>query len=184
MSHPHSIVVVSKVSFIINGLAWACNLVLPPCCQQPSSCIRYIWYAVFSFYSWCCSLWCCCLMSLSTNDLMSSWVGKLIDTWLTASPSVLWMMSSILLSWKPLYLYYWEADEHLWYLVTMVTLMEIKLWIKNQNELENWLATYLCHWSWRMHNFGHELGILIDKIVQGIIWVVRKLTDYCNCVNA
>lgn len=71
--------------------------------------------------SWCCLLWCYChhiFMYLSTNNLMSSWVGKLIDTWSNASPSVLWTMSSTFLSWKTLYLCCWEEDEHLWYLET------------------------------------------------------------------
>ena len=113
-----------QIAFTISGSAWSYNFVPPLCCQQPSSCIhcirficcvRCIRYAAFSWCSWCCSLWCCCLMSLSTNNLMSSWVGKLIDTWSTASPSVLLTMSSSLLSWKPLYLYCWEADEHLRY---------------------------------------------------------------------
>ena len=127
MSHYHFIAWVSKVSFIISGSAWPCNFALPLCCQQPSSCIWCvrlvccvccIRYAAFSYYSWCCSLWCCCLMSLSTNNLMSSRVGKPMDTWSTTSPSMLWTMSSSLLSWKPLYLYFWEANEHLWYLET------------------------------------------------------------------
>ena len=79
---------------------WACNLVLLLCCQQPSY-IHCIWYVVFNYCSWCCLLWCyCChlLMFLSRNNLMSSWVGKFVDTWSTASPSVLWMWSSYLLS--------------------------------------------------------------------------------------
>lgn len=121
MSTCHFIVRVSKVAFIINWPAWACNLVLPLCCQQPSSCIHCIWYAAFSCYSWCCSLWCCCchiLTSLSMNNLMCSWVGKSMDNWSIASPSVLWMVSSSLLSWKPLYRYYWEVDEYLGYLET------------------------------------------------------------------
>lgn len=118
MSCRHSIAGVSKVAFIINGPTWACKLVLPLCCQQPSSCIRYIWYVAFNYYSWCFSLWCCHLMSLFMNNLMSSWVGKLINTWSTASPSVLWTVSLSLLSWKPLYLYWWDADECLRYLET------------------------------------------------------------------
>lgn len=90
---------------VVASSAWSCNLAPPLCCQQPSYCIhcvRCILYDAFSYCSWCCSLWWCCLMSLSMNNLMSSWLGKLIDTWSTASPSVLWMVSSSLLSWKPL----------------------------------------------------------------------------------
>lgn len=49
---------------------------------------------------------------------MSSWVCKSIDTWSIASWNVNWTMSLSLLSWKPLYLYYREADEHLRYLET------------------------------------------------------------------
>ena len=114
MSHRHLIAWVSKVSFIISGSAWACNFVPFLRCQQPSSCIRCIRYASVNCCSWCYSLWCFFLMSLSMNILMSSWIGKLIETWSTASPSVLWMVSSSLLSWKPLYPYCWAADEHLW----------------------------------------------------------------------
>ena len=121
LSRRHLIAWVSKVAFIINGSDWACNFVRHLCCQQPSSCIRCIRYAAFSGCSWCYSSWCCCcriLMSLSTKNLMSSWVGKSIETLLNSSPSVLWTVSSNLLAWKPLCLYCWEADEHLQYLET------------------------------------------------------------------
>ncbi len=121
MLHCHFIAWVSKVAFIITGYAWSCIFALPLCCQQPSCCIHCvhcIWYASFSCYSGCFLLWLFCLMSLSMNNLMSSWVGNPMDTWSTASPSMLWTMSSSMLSWKPLYLYCWEADEHLWYLET------------------------------------------------------------------
>ena len=87
----HLIAWVSKVAFIINGSSCACNFVPPLCFQQPSSRVRCIWYAAFNFPSWCFSLWWCCfhiLMSFPMNNLMYSWVGKLIDTWLIASPSV------------------------------------------------------------------------------------------------
>lgn len=106
-SHHHIIAWVSKVAFIISGSSWACNFVLLLCCQKPSSCICRIQYASFSCYSWCCSLSCYCshiLRSLSTNNLTYSWVGNLIDTWSTSSTSVLWTVSSTMISWKPLYL--------------------------------------------------------------------------------
>ncbi len=121
MSRHHLIASVSKVAFTTSKFAWACNFVLPLCFQQPFSCVRCIQCATFNYCSSCCLLWCCyhhILMSLSMNNLMSSWVGKFIDTWLTPSPSVLWTMSLTLLSWKPLYLCCWEADEHLWYMET------------------------------------------------------------------
>ena len=117
----HLIAQVSKVSFITSGSAWACNFVPPLCCQKPSSCIHCIWYATFSCCWWCCLLWCYChhiLMSLSRNNLISSWVDKFINTWSTTSPSVLWKVYSILLSWKSLYLCWWRAYEHLRYLET------------------------------------------------------------------
>lgn len=119
--HRHLIAYVRKAAFIISGPTWSCNFVPPLCFQQPSSFIRCIWYASFNYYSWCFSLWCCChhiLMSLSTKTLMSLWVGKFIDTWSTTSRSVLWMVSSTLLSWKPLYLCCWEENENLGYLET------------------------------------------------------------------
>ena len=61
---------------------------------------------------------CDILLFLSMNNLISSSVGKLIDICSTACPSVLWTVSSTLLSWKPLYLCHWGADEHLWCLET------------------------------------------------------------------
>ena len=86
ISRCHLVVQVSKLSFIVTGSSWACNFVSPLCCQQPSSRIHCIQYDAFIWCSWCCSMWWCChhiLMSLSTNNLMSSWVGNLIDTWST-----------------------------------------------------------------------------------------------------
>lgn len=98
MSYHHFISWFSKVAFIISGFSWSCNFSLALCYQQPSSCIhcihficcvRCILYASFSCCSWCCSLWCCFLISLPMKNLMSSWVGKPMDTWSTTSPSVL-----------------------------------------------------------------------------------------------
>ena len=61
----HFIAGVSKVSFIINGTAWACNFFLPPFCQQPSSFIHCIWYVVLTIFhdaSHCdATAWCPCL---------------------------------------------------------------------------------------------------------------------------
>lgn len=51
LSRRHFIAGVSKVDFIINRPTLTCNLVLPPCCQQPSSCIHCIWYYVLNCYS-------------------------------------------------------------------------------------------------------------------------------------
>ena len=48
---------------------------------------KYMFRFSWTCFSYCS--WCCCLMSLSTNNLMSLWVGKLIDTWSNASPGVL-----------------------------------------------------------------------------------------------
>ena len=74
----HYIAWVSKFSFIISGSAWSCNVASPLCCQQPSACICYVHfifcircirYAAFSCCSQCCSMWCCCLMSLMYSCL-------------------------------------------------------------------------------------------------------------------
>ena len=88
MSCCHLIAWVSKVSFIISGSSWSYNFVSPLCCQQTSSCIHCIPYVAVSCCSWCYSLWCyyChILTSFSTNNLISSWVSKLIDIWSTTS---------------------------------------------------------------------------------------------------
>ena len=108
MSHLHLIDWVSKVAFIMSGSTWTCNFVPPLCCQQPSSFIHCIRYAAVSYCSWYNSLWCCCchiLMYLSTSNLISLWLGKPTDIWSTASPGVLWAVSSTLPSWKPLCLH-------------------------------------------------------------------------------
>ena len=60
----------------------------------------------------------------------------------------------------------------------METLMASNLSVKNQNELENWLATYLCDWSWRLHNFNREVRRSTAKTAQGIVWATGRLTDY------
>ena len=64
----------------------------------------------------------------------------------------------------------------------METLMATNLSVENQNELENWLAKYLCELSWRLRNFSREVGRLTTKNTQGTIWVSRRLTDCWNYV--
>lgn len=108
-SHHHLITSFSKVSFTIGGSSWAFNFPLPLRCQQDSYYIHCIWYATINCCSWCFLLWFFChhiLMSLSMKNMMPLWVGKSIDTWSNASPSVLWMVSWTLLFWKLLYRYY------------------------------------------------------------------------------
>lgn len=116
ISSPHSL---SLQSFFHHQ--WICLS-----SQLCSTCVLSTTFLLHSFHSVCCLqllfkmlLAMMLLLSyLDNKNLMSSWVGNSIDTWSTTSPSVLWMVSSTLLSWKPLYLYYWEVDEHLWYLET------------------------------------------------------------------
>jgi len=51
----------------------------------------------------------------------------------------------------------------------MATLRVINLSVKNQNEHENWLKTYLGEWSSRLLNISREIGRLTAKATQGIV---------------
>ncbi len=62
----------------------------------------------------------------------------------------------------------------------MEKLIARNLSVKNQNEHENWLATYLGEWSWRLHNFGREVERPTAKTAQDKAWAVGRLFDYWN----
>lgn len=60
----------------------------------------------------------------------------------------------------------------------MEELVASNLSVKNQNEHENLLATYLCDWSRRLDNLDREVGRLTAKTTQGIVYGSGKLTVY------
>ena len=155
---------ISKFSFIISGFAWACNFVPPLCCQQTSSCIHLV----------------CCLqlllMVLLALMLLPSYldilVYKQLDVFMDrrvhrhlidciSSCTLNSVFDSTLLeSIVPVLL------RGRWKLVIpreITILMTSNLSVKNQNKLEGWLATYLCDWMWRLHNFHQEIGRLTAK---------------------
>lgn len=63
----------------------------------------------------------------------------------------------------------------------METLIASNLSVENQNEHENWLATYLGEWSWRLHNFGREVGRPTAKTAQSTVWAAQRLVDCLKC---
>ena len=63
----------------------------------------------------------------------------------------------------------------------MATLKASNISVENQNEHENWLATYMGTWSWRLHNFDRDVEGPTAKTAQGIIWATGRLTNCWNC---
>jgi len=197
MSRRRLITWVSKVAFMISGSSWACNFVLSLYCQQPSSCIcciRFIhyihfvhcicciWYVSFS----CCSMLLAVMLLLSYLDVL---VYKQLDIFVSRQAhrhlidyisrcALNGVFNSAFLETIVLALM-----RGIWTLAIpgdMETLVASNLSVENQNELENWLATYLCDWSWRSHNFGWEVGRLTAKTVRGIFWAAGRLNYCCN----
>ena len=124
-------------------------------CIQTSLAFIVCSCATFYCYWWCYSLWCHCHWSLILfNEQLDVFMDRQVHRHLTnciPSCALNNVFDSALL--KAIVLVLLRDRQTHMMPEDITTLMVRIISMENQNKLEDWLATYLCDWSWRLRNF-------------------------------